>query len=97
MRFESLYYLRLSDYERCRGDMTSAEQSALKAKELAVKASLPIETTAADNRIEYVRQCMFSICCRDTGQKRENSAALNSDSMDPSPPAKRNRTQSTCT
>ena len=93
-RFESLYYLRKSDYERSQGNMTSAMQSAQKAKNLATEASLPIEIRAAENRITYTQTVMDSIQSTDpydavvSGQKH---VMLNSNPIT-LPPAKKTKT-----
>ena len=57
MRFESLYYLRKSDYHRSKGEMTFAKEAAMRAKEVATRANLPIEKQAAKTRITYIKQC----------------------------------------
>ena len=57
MRFESLYYIRKSDYHRSKGEMKLAEEMALYAEEVAKRANLPIERQAAKNRITYIEQC----------------------------------------
>ena len=71
MRFESLYYIRKSDYERSSGNMRLAEEMALKAKKLATRAELPIETEAATIRIKYIQQCLqiSTQCTRTVGKK----------------------------
>ena len=71
IRFESLYYIRKSDYERAIGYMELAVETAKKAETLALNAKLPIEEKAAKNRIIYIQQClhMHSKHARIVGQK----------------------------
>ena len=57
MRFESLYYLRKSDYHRSKGEMMFAKEAAMRAEKIAIEAKLPIEKRAAKTRITYIEQC----------------------------------------
>ena len=89
MRFESLYYLRKSDYYRCKGEMGLAEETALRAEGVAKRADLPIERKAARTRITYIQQCEFLEDSRPTtGQKH---ILLEESSTSDLPPLKKNR------
>ena len=90
MRFESLYYLRKSDYHRSKGETMSAKTAAMRAEKVATKANLPIERQAAKTRITYIEQCGSGIKPV-TGQKHvlpEESSTTDAADL---PPAKKNR------
>ena len=92
MRFESLYYLRKSDYHRSKGETMSAKTAAMRAEKVATKANLPIERQAAKTRITYIEQCGSGIKPV-TGQKHTYVLSEESSTTDAAdlPPAKKNR------
>ena len=87
-RFQSLYYLRKSDYHRSNGDINLAEQTAVKAEELATKAGLPIEKKAAKSRIKYIQRLQTPTGTQTVGQKHTTSMDSSSDKP---PPTKKKR------
>ena len=92
MRFESLYYLRKSDYHRSQGEMLAAEEAAMRAEEVAERANLPIEKQAAKTRMTYIEQCRSLVDDSKpvTGQKHVLSVESSPNTSD-LPPVKKNR------
>jgi hypothetical protein len=93
-RFESLYYLRKSDYHRSEGQMVLAKEAAMRAEKVATNANLPIEKQAAKTRITYIEQCGSSADDHSklaVGQKHVLLPVESSTHTSDLPPVKRNR------
>ena len=92
MRFESLYYLRKSDYHRSKGETFLAGEAAKRAEDVAESANLPIEKQAAKTHITYIEQCgsLVDDSKPVTGQKHVLSVESSPSGSD-LPPVKKNR------